>query len=268
MSKDITALLKLLEKESETAIKWFEDNNMIVNPEKFQAIIIDSRNQLQDKYRLRVNNAEIVPKTSVTLLGVEIDNKLNFEKHISSICKKASNQLNALSRIQKFMGQKEKETIINTFIYSNFNYCPLVWHFSTQKSVKKIEKIQERCLRLLLNDYAGNYEEMLKNSGKPTMEVRRLRILATEIFKTLNGLNPVFMRDIFHFSPHLTHKKYNLYVHNRKTSKYGDKSLRVLGAHIWNSLPNNIKSTTSIYKFKDFIKVWFGPQCKCNLCSE
>ena len=45
----------------------------------------------------------------VKLLGVEIDNKLSFEKHISTLCKKASNQWNAISKIQKFMGFKEKE---------------------------------------------------------------------------------------------------------------------------------------------------------------
>ena len=38
------------------------------------------------------------------LLGVEIDNKLSFEKHISTLVKKASNQLNVISNIQKFFG--------------------------------------------------------------------------------------------------------------------------------------------------------------------
>ena len=48
-------------------------------------------------------------KSSVKLLDIEIDNKLNFEKHISNICKKASNQLNTICRLQTFMGNKEKE---------------------------------------------------------------------------------------------------------------------------------------------------------------
>ena len=78
------------------------------------------------------------------LLGVEIDNKLSFkvkfffEKHISTLVKKAGNQVNAISRIQKFMGFKEKEILLGSFVYSNFNYCPLVWHLCSAKSVKKI----------------------------------------------------------------------------------------------------------------------------------
>ena len=60
-------------------------------------------------------------KSSVKLLGIEIDNKLNFEKHISSICRKASNHLNEICRLETFMGHTEKEAIINTFVHSNFN---------------------------------------------------------------------------------------------------------------------------------------------------
>ena len=50
----------------------------------------------------------------------------------------------------------------------------------------------------------------------------------------------------------------------RKATKYGDKSLRALGPHLWNSLPQKIKSTTSILVFTDLIKTWFEPKCKCT----
>ena len=70
------------------------------------------------------------------LRGVEIDNKLSFEKRISLLAKKASKQLNAISRIEKFMGFKEKEILLNSFVYSNFNYCPLEWHFCSAKKRK------------------------------------------------------------------------------------------------------------------------------------
>ena len=77
------------------------------------------------------------------------------------------------------------------------------------------------------------------------MEVRRLRILGSKIFKTLNGLNTKFYESLYS-----THKEYNFNVHSRNTSKYGDKSLRLLGAHIWNSLPDSGKHETSMNIFK------------------
>ena len=204
--KNVTKLLDLLQKECKTAIEWFKNNNMIVNPGKFQAMILGTGKDLQDKYTLNINGAEIISEASVKLLGIEIGSKLNFENHVSSLCKKASNQLNALSRIQNFLGQKEKETIINSFIYSNFNYCSLVWHFCTRKAEKKVEKIQERCLKIILNDYSSSYEDLLRKSENVTMEIKRFRTLAIEVFKILNDLNPKFMKEIFHYSPHSSHK--------------------------------------------------------------
>ena len=130
----------MLEKESKVAIKWFSDNNMIVNPKKFQAIIINRPNRSNHNWYLTINNAEIKSKESVTILGIEIDNKLNFEKHVSTICKKANNQLKAISRIGTYLGQKEKEILINSFVYSNLNYDPLIWHFTTRKGIKKFKK--------------------------------------------------------------------------------------------------------------------------------
>ena len=86
----------MLEKESKVAIKWFSDNNMIVNPKKFQTIIIKRQNKSNHNYCLTINNVEIKSKKSVTLLGIEIDNILKIEKQVSTVCKKVNNQLNAI----------------------------------------------------------------------------------------------------------------------------------------------------------------------------
>ena len=81
---------------------------MIANPDKFKSLIISSKKDLR-KSVLNINGVELTIESSVKFLGIETDNKLNFEKHISNICKKASNQLNTICRLQTFMGNKEKE---------------------------------------------------------------------------------------------------------------------------------------------------------------
>ena len=175
---------------------------------------------MKDSYPLNINDLTINSKNSVKLLGIEIDNRLSFEKHISTLCNKASNQLNAIGRIQKFMGFKEKEVLLNSFVYSNFNYCPLVWHFCSSKSLYKIEKIQERALRLLHNDFTSDYAELLKKSGKTTMEIKRLRCLALEIFKTVNNMNPYYMKEIFSQTTNLTHRPFDTNFNQNNTTKY------------------------------------------------
>ena len=193
-------------------------------------------------------------KSSVKLLGIEIDNKLNFEKHISSICRKASNQLNEICRLETFMGHTEKEAIINTFVHSNFNYGCLIWHFSSKKSQNKVEKIHEKNIKFLLNDYLSSYAELLEKFTSVSMENRRLCTMVYEVFKTLNNLNPVFMKDILHYSPNVTHKKHDLYIDTQNTTKFRNKSLKAFGANIWNTLPEYVKSTTSSSEFKNSLK--------------
>ena len=80
---------------------------------------------------------------------------------------------------------------------TNFNYCPLVWMFSSASSLKKVENLQKRALRFLYNDYEILYEKLLLKSDRPTMNVNRLRKLCIEIYKTINNLSPEFMRDLF-----------------------------------------------------------------------
>ena len=92
----------------------------------------------------------------MTLLGITIDNRLSFDDHISKLCNKASMQLNAIFRLKKYMSQKELEVVLKSFIYSNLNYCPLVWHISPNKSIEEIENIHKSCLRLTLNNYKSD----------------------------------------------------------------------------------------------------------------
>ena len=75
------------------------------------------------------------------------------------------------------------------------------------------------------------------------MEVWRVRTLALETFKTLNDLNPAFMKNLFAKREVLKRKKNNLEIPNRNTVKYGDKSIG--SPHIWNCLPEEIKNGTS-----------------------
>ena len=92
--------MKSLTSESEKAVQWFKENMMIVNPDKFQAIIIDRKNQQNNPTSMKINYININSENGVRLLGSEIDRKLNFDKHITELCRKGASQLNALCRLK------------------------------------------------------------------------------------------------------------------------------------------------------------------------
>ena len=110
-----------------------------------------------------------VPSTE--LLGIEIDDKLSFNLHVSKICNSAENQLNAMARLRNFMTFKVKDALANSYFLSNFNYCPLVWMFSSAKSLNRIENLQKGALRLLLDDYVSTYEQLLNKAGRRSMNI-------------------------------------------------------------------------------------------------
>ena len=122
---------------------------MIVNPDKFQVMIIDKKKGDHTNENSVIDHKQIKSVPSVERLGVQLDDTLNFSQHISNICKYAANQLNALIKLQKFLSFEEKKVLINSYFMANFNYCPLVWMFSNAVSLKKIENLQKRALKFL-----------------------------------------------------------------------------------------------------------------------
>ena len=81
--------------------------------------------------------------------------------------------------------------VINSFIKCHSSYCPLIWMFCNRKSMKKVNKIQERCLRLMTNNYKLSYEELL--------------VLTSEIYphqQCSNELSLDIMNDVLAVSKH------------------------------------------------------------------
>ena len=154
-AKTIKNLIDILESKSEIA--------MIVSPGKFQMIIFDKHKGNHTNQTINIDHKEIKAISKVKLLGIEIDDKLNFNHHINSICKSPSNQLNALIRLKHLLGFEDKNVLVNTFLMSNFNYFSLV---------NKIENLQKRVLCFLLNNYDSTYEDLLEKSGYPNMNLK------------------------------------------------------------------------------------------------
>ena len=160
-ASSIQELISILENDSEIAIKWFKENGMSVNPEKFHGIILNRCGRHPDLHKMNFSGFEITTEKIVNLLGINIDYKINFNKHIDTLCRKAAGQLNAIGRMEKYIGENEKAVLVQSFVQANFNYCPLVWFFTSPESLRKIERIQERALRILVNDYDNTYNYQL-----------------------------------------------------------------------------------------------------------
>ena len=104
------------------------------------------------------------------------------------------------------------------------------------------------------------------------MSTRRLRFLCIEIYKTLNDLNPSFMKEIFEKrnENRVTRNQYklNLNIPRGNQVTFGTKSLKFYGPKIWNTVPVNIETAENLNAFKDLIKKWNGGSCNCIVCTH
>ena len=100
ISKEKEALPMTLEKESGKGFDWLKRNNMIVNPGKFQSMILQ-RFWNSDAHTIKIDGNKTEITNSVNLLGIHIDNKLNFDDHAFTLCNKASMQLNGIGRLKR-----------------------------------------------------------------------------------------------------------------------------------------------------------------------
>ena len=123
--------------------------------------------------------------SSLELLGIQIDDMLNFNLHISSIWKSAANQLNALIRLKQLLSFHAKEVLINSYMISSFNQFPLVWIFWSAQSGNEMKNMQKKFLHFLNDNFESFYEDLPSKRRKSTMNVRGLGTLLVKIYKTL-----------------------------------------------------------------------------------
>jgi hypothetical protein len=213
---------------------------------------------------------EILCENEVKLLGVTIDCQLKLNIHISEICKKkkASRQINVLKRIGKHLSKLGRLTIYHSYIMSNFNYCPVVWHFCGESNTKKMEKIQERALRFIYEDFNSDYDTLLSMSGLSSLKIRCLRMMAIEIFNILHKQSPAYLNDIVSFK-HISYSfrwQQTVEIPQVRTTNFGLHSLRYAGATLWNELPDGIRVQKNLNQFKSLINNWNGNSCRCGSC--
>ena len=119
---NLEVVLTQLEESSELVIAWFQNNYMKLNTDKCHLLVAGHKSE---HTWVRVGPDKIWEDHSVKLLGVSIDNKLKFDKHVLNIIKKANSKLSALLRMTKFMTFQKKRTLYKAFVKSQFKYCPL-----------------------------------------------------------------------------------------------------------------------------------------------
>ena len=140
--------------------------------------------------------------------------------------------------------------------------------FCHKQDYLKIAKIQYKALKIVYNSNES-YEELLLRNNEVSIHQKQLRILATEVFKSLADLNPDFMKSYFTIKeiPYCLRNGNFLKIPSARSTRYGTNSILFRACLVWNKLPLSVKQSQSLIEFKSKIKVFKKINCSCKICS-
>ena len=148
--------------------------------------------------------------------------------------------------------------LFRCFILSHFNYCALAWHFCEITKTKKLEKVQCRALQFVFQDFSSTYQALLKRAGLPTLKRAREKMIVVEVFKSVHHLSPKVMWGMFQpkSTPYKLRTKNNLQIPPPRAVKYGQRTLSVHRAVLWNSLSSSASACNNLNTFKTLFERW------------
>ena len=220
----------------------------MVNPDKFQLLMINSQND-KDQASLTINARVIESTADFNLLG-----HLVFSKHISELSIKASQRVGVLSRLRNLIPTEAKLLLYKSSILAYLTYCDLIRYFCKTSDARKVERVQERTLRIVYNTHSVEYSNLLNRANLPSLQNRRLQDLATLTYKVKYALVPSNVVDIFSVKSSkclLRNMDFHLPRFNRVS--YGKHSIRYFGPYIWSRLDSKIKDKPTLQS-KSYIR--------------
>ena len=206
-----------------------------------------------------INDEPVIRYTSFRCLGVELDQKLSWENHIDSICKKAGTGIGIMKRVKPFIPYETLLNLYNSLVLPYFDYCSPLWDNCGSLLKEKIQKLQNRAARVMTGANYVTSSDLLHAMSWKNLNNRLKLNKFVLIYKILNK----------HSAPNLKHKfiireanlnnynlrnaHINLYVPKPNT-EYFKKNFGYSGAVLWNSLPMEAQLTESITSFKNLIQ--------------
>ena len=128
----LDTLMAKLESATKSALDWFHNNGMKLNAKKCQLLV--SGHKFENMV-CKIENSQLIETHMATLLGIDIDSELTFNTHMKKLCKKASQKLNALSRLCAFLPFQRRNILMNALFDSQVSYCHWYGCFVVEKSI-------------------------------------------------------------------------------------------------------------------------------------
>ena len=232
---------------------------MLLNVIKSEYILIATRHRLSGLTRqldIRIGDCILKRVRSTKTLGVIIDEGLTWSEHIAHVCKKANRGLAAMRCARSFVPAETLMNIYQTMVLPHLDYCAPVWDTCGKGLRDRVQKIQNRAGRIITRcDYSVRSKDILQSLGWDDIGTRHLKQKLITMYKTLNNEMPKYLHDFFQYvseaHKHNLRGSHSNLTLPRPRTNYLKNSFKYSGAVSWNSLPLNVRESSSVMVFKN-----------------
>ena len=272
-SRSVTDLTQVINADLDGIRLWLEGNKLSLNVAKTQSMILGSGVRLRSLGRnddtaspdFQINEDRIAFKSNVKYLGVQVDSQLSWKEHITVALSKISGGVGMLKYSKKFLSLEAVQKMYLGIVDPHIRYRCLVWGCAGDTILQKLQKIQNRAFRIVTN---SPFDEaslpLISQLGWLNIREMVDFEIATMVYKSLHGLAPPYMQDMFHKLSDcrkrvLRSTETDLEIPRYKTSN-GQHSFLYRGVTVWNQLSPKIKTAPSLAIFKNRLKTFLKNQ--------
>ena len=262
-SKDLSNLLKIVNKELRSIKRWLDANKLSLNIDKTNYIIFhsSSRNVPSDS-TIKIGKKQIKRVKFVKFLGLLLDEHLSWKYHLSELSKKLARTCGIFFKIRNLLPLDVLLCLYNALFLSFLQYGLIVWGQTFASYIDPIFKLQKKAVRAI------SFQPRLSPSFPIFKDLKLLKLseifelrLLTFVYDSVNKTSPCCFHDFFLFSSSVHQystrqaSQGDLYLYRMNSLQYGLKSIRYLGAKLWNTLPVDLRNAPSKVSFKKQLKL-------------
>ena len=246
---------------------WFKNNKLQLNASKTEYILIVNgmrRHQFQH-VKISLGGKILQESANTKILGVNIGNELTWEVHTKTLQNKLKYFYRSFARSCRMLSQDSRVLLYNATIASRLNYCDTVWDGCGIEYTNKLQTIQNRCARRILNKPPGTSAgPLLKDLGWINLAEKRKLHKCVLLHRLLKSDGPAALKSILEpytnrpTAEQSTRGNANgsLYIPRFRTN-YIKKSFMYEAVKLWNSIPTYLRNTENNNTFKERLGVYY-----------
>ena len=251
-----------MNKELKFVKKWLDANKLSLNISKTNYVIFHSSNTtIPQDIVIKLGKKHIIRANYVKFLGLLLDENLSWKYHLSELSKKLARTCGIFFKIRSLLPTHTLINVYNSLFMSFLQYGITVWGQTFDSYLDPIFKLQKKAVRAISHEHFTSHTLPIFKNLKllRLQDIFRVKI-SSFVYESLNKINPSCFHDFFSLNSrihqHFTRQSHHghVFLTQKNSLQYGLRSIRYLGAKMWNDLPGEIRNSASKFSFKRNLK--------------